>query len=189
MGAPGFSSVPFKKGEKPAVSLPLFTKRADGATHFHSFKKADSNLERGPRVDSEEREDGTTHDTTCTLAPGLCVSVFVREDMLKGNVLFNGKLEGPDRARPQELQHVKLQPDSPFWSTDVIPENTVVWLQVRVVASACAACAACAALRLCVGARRARRALPELPKKCQGARCGAARVCCVNVLAGGAARH
>jgi len=131
VGAPGFSSVPFKKGEKAAASLPLFTKSADGATLFHSFKKVDSNLERGPRVDSEDREDGTSYNTTCTLAPGLCVSVFIREDTLKGNVLFNGKLEGPDRARPLELQHVKLQPDSPFWSTDVIPENTVVWLQVR----------------------------------------------------------
>ena len=124
--------MPYKKGEKPAVSLPLFTKSADGSTLFHSFKKVDSNLERGPRVDSEEREDGSSYNTTCALAPGLCVSVFIREDMLKGNVLFNGKLEGPDRARPHELQHVKLQPDSPFWSTDVIPENTVVWIQVRV---------------------------------------------------------
>ena len=88
VGTPGFSSVPFKKGEKPAVSLPLFTKSADGTTLFHSFKKVDSNLERGPRVDSEEREDGTSYNTTCTLAPGLCVSVFIREEMLKGNVLF-----------------------------------------------------------------------------------------------------
>ena len=152
VGTPGFSSVPFKKGEKPAVSLPLFTKSADGTTLFHSFKKVDSNLERGPRVDSEEREDGTSYNTTCTLAPGLCVLVFIREEMLKGNVLFNGKLEGPDRARPQELQHVKLQPDSPFWSTDVIPENTIVWLQVRDFVNSQGACSAAGACHRIYGA-------------------------------------
>ena len=160
MGAPGFSSVPFKKGEKPAVSLPLFTKKPDGTTRFHSFKKAESNLERGPRVDTEENEDGTSRDTTCSLVPGLCFSVFIREEMLKGNVLFNGKLEGPDRARPQELQHVKLQPESPFWATDVIPENTIVWLQVcvscsraccsrRAIAGRLLGCLACASQRRC----------------------------------------
>jgi len=133
VGGPGFSSVPYgKKGEKALQPLPLYTKGADGATVFHSFKKAESNLERGVRVDKEEQEDGTPVDVTCSLAPGLCVSTYLREETLKGNVFFQGKLEGPDRARPQELQYVKLAPDSELWAGDVIPENTVVWLQVGV---------------------------------------------------------
>ena len=141
VGGPGFSSVPYgKKGEKAANPLALYTKRPDGSTLFHSFKKAESNLERGVRCDAEDQEDGLQRDTTCSLLPGLCISVFLREETLKGNVLFNGKLEGPDRARPQELQHVKLQTDSPFWGVDVIPENTVVWLQVCVFARAWRGC-------------------------------------------------
>lgn len=133
VGGPGFSSVPYgKKGEKPLHPLPLYTKGKDGATVFHSFLKADSNLERGVRVDQQVQEDGTAVDVTCSLAPGLCVSTYLREETLKGNVFFQGKLEGPDRARPQELQYVKLAPDSALWTGDVIPENTVVWLQVGV---------------------------------------------------------
>ena len=127
--------MPYTKGEKTRGE-PLYTKKACGATWFHSFKKAESNLERGVRVDNEKDEAGNDVDVTCVLAPGLTISTFMREENLKGNVLFNWRLEGPDRARPSELQYVKLSADSPYWATDVIPENTIVWLQVCVIAVA-----------------------------------------------------
>jgi hypothetical protein len=133
IGAPGFSSVPYsnKKGEKALNPLPLYT-RHGGETVFHTFAKAESNLERGPRVDSVTGADGEEQKLACTLVPGLSLSVFLRADALKGNVFFNSRMEGPDRSKPSELQYVKLGEKSPFWETDVIPENTIVYMQIGV---------------------------------------------------------
>jgi len=133
VGGPGFSSVPYgKKGEKPVNPLPLYTRTPeDGRTLFHTFKKVESNLERGPRSSTEEGENGPI-DLACTIAPGLSLSTFIRPDNFKGNVFYNGRLEGGDRSKPSELQYVKLSEGSRYWGTDVIPENTVVFLQVGV---------------------------------------------------------
>ena len=133
VGGPGFSSVPYgKKGEKAANQLPLYTRTPEGGhTLFHTFKKVESNLERGPRSTTEEGENGPV-DLACTLAPGLSLSMYIRPENFKGNVFYNGRLEGGDRSKPSELQYVKLSEGSPYWQTDVIPENTVVFVQVGV---------------------------------------------------------
>jgi len=133
VGAPGFSSVPYsnKKGEKATNQLPLYTS-SGGATVFHTFSKAESNLERGARVDSMLGLNGEDMKPSCTLVPGLSMSMFIRADAFKGNVFFNNRMEGPDRGKPSELQYVKMADQSPYWSTDVLPENTIVWMQVGV---------------------------------------------------------
>ena len=115
VGGPGFSSVPYgKKGEKAANQLPLYTRTTEGGhTLFHTFKKVESNLERSPRSSTEEGANGPV-DLACTLAPGLSLSMFIRPDNFKGNVFFNGRLEGGDRSKPSELQYVKLSKGSPY---------------------------------------------------------------------------
>ena len=115
VGGLGFSLVPYgKKGEKPLNPLPLYTRTQDGGhTLFHTFKKVESNLERSPRSSTEEGANGPV-DLACTLAPGLSLSMFIRPDNFKGNVFFNGRLEGGDRSKPSELQYVKLSKGSPY---------------------------------------------------------------------------
>lgn len=134
VGQPGFSSVPYskkkqEKGDKK-VKMPLYTRQND-KTIFHTFKKAEINMERGERVDSyivdEEKKD-----LTFTLEPGLSFSTFMNKDKIKGNTFINKRNEGSDRKNPNELSYFKIDDGSRFWNVDMLPVNTLVWLQIGV---------------------------------------------------------
>jgi hypothetical protein len=105
VGPPGFSSVPYsstkKKGERDADAQPLYAASSKG-TVFHTFAKGRTNKDRGRRV---EEVDGAP--VSAVLQPGVCVTMFLREEAFEGGKTFVG-------------------------ASDMIAENAFVFLQVGV---------------------------------------------------------
>ena len=107
VSTPGFSSVPYsstkKPGEKDENTKALYTMADDGKTIFHTYEKAKNNKDRGSRVSHMKivLGSGETEDveSSCMLAPGVCLSTFLREDTYSSasNFFVPGDDEGEEK--------------------------------------------------------------------------------------------
>lgn len=86
IGPPGFSSVPYtankKSGEKE-IGKKLYDATEDGHTRFYSYLKGKTNKDRGERVSTFTTEDVVDGDVTAVLAPGMCMTQFIRSDLFE----------------------------------------------------------------------------------------------------------
>jgi hypothetical protein len=99
IGPPGFGKVPYKhKNKAKKLGLDeeqgksLYESMDSGMVKFYSYEKGDTNKDKGVRCD----------DCFGVLAPGLCLTFFLREEMFQSTKLLSDKLIS-------KLQYVCLQ--------------------------------------------------------------------------------
>jgi hypothetical protein len=99
VGPPGFGEVPYKhknKAKKLACEKEqgkcLYESIDSGLVKFYAYEKGDTNKDKGVRCD----------DCFGVLAPGLCLTFFLREEMFQSTKLLSDKLI-------TKLQYVCLQ--------------------------------------------------------------------------------
>lgn len=99
IGPPGFGKVPYKhknKAKKLAFEeeqgKSLYESMDSGLVKFYSYEKGDTNKDKGVRCD----------DCFGVLAPGLCLTFFLREEMFQSTKMLSDKLIS-------KLQYVCLQ--------------------------------------------------------------------------------